>query len=165
MHVDFLSRFAALHRQVKEGKLSNADRSLYEKLRREFCRLMVVAQNASTAGRTLRASLRVAQMLKADIGRPDSQVERTSTIDLADGGFAVLLGEPLEIGETVAFTLFTGPKADARAIRGSARVASSRIHGASFRVSFAFVELAADDRAALEILIIDSVLARFGGLF
>jgi phospho-2-dehydro-3-deoxyheptonate aldolase len=157
----FIERFRALHEKAKNGVLSAADRVDYENSRSMLGRLMLVAQQATHSGKTLRAGLRIAQLLKVEIdlgGTP----EKTSTMDLASGGFAALLQGSQPVGRIAKVTLHipTG-SGGAQPLTCTAKVASSRQQGALHRVSFTFDALAAADREKLEIAIIDFVLRRF----
>lgn len=158
----FIERFRALHEKAKNGTLSSVDRGEYENSRSTLGRLMLVAQQATHSGKTLRAGLRIAQLLKVEIdlgGTP----EKTSTMDLASGGFAALLQGSQPVGRIAKVTLYipTGSSSGAQPLACTAKVASSRQQGALHRVSFTFDTLSAADREKLEIAIIDFVLRRF----
>ena len=159
----FITRFRELHEKAKSGALAASDRGEYEHSRRELGRLLLVAQQMSHGGRTLRAALRIAQLIKVEIDLGGSTPERTSTMDLASGGFAALLPASQPVGKVAAFTLqlpaFSG--GGTQAVKGTGKVASSRSQGSLHRVSFSFESLGPQDREILDMAIIDFVLRRF----
>ena len=159
----FISRFRELHEKAKTGSLAVQDRAEYQHARRDLGRLLLVAQQLSHNGKTLRAALRIAQLIKAELDLGGSSPERTSTMDLASGGFAALLPASQPVGRVVGFTLhvpaFTG--AGTQPIAGKAKVASSRSQGSLHRVSFAFESLTPENQELLDMAIIDYVLRRF----
>jgi hypothetical protein len=159
----FIARFRELHDRAKAGSLPAHDRAEYQQARRELGRLMLVAQQMSHNGKTLRAALRIAQLIKTELELGGPVPERTSTMDLASGGFAALLPAGQPVGRVVAFTLhvpaFTG--AGTQPITGKAKVASSRTQGSLHRVSFSFESLTPENQELLDMAIIDYVLRRF----
>lgn len=159
----FIKRFRELHDKAKAGTLAQSERGEYEQARREIGRLLLVAQQMSRSGPTLRSALRIAQLVKVDLQLMGSQPERTSTMDLASGGFAVLLPSSLPVGRLVPFTLHLPPLAGGgtQPMSGTGKVASARMQGGLHRVSFSFESLAPADREVLDMTIIDYVLRRF----
>ena len=159
----FIARFRELHDRAKAGTLPAQDRAEYQQARRELGRLLLVAQQMNHNGKTLRAALRIAQLVKVELELGGPAPERTSTMDLASGGFAALLPASQPIGRVVAFTLhvpaFTG--SGTQAICGKGKVASSRSQGSLHRVSFSFESLTPDNQELLDMAIIDYVLRRF----
>src|SRR5947209_4168017 len=93
----FIVRLRELHEKAKRGTLQPGDKPEYESSRRELGRLLLVAQHLSHGGKTLRSQFRVARMIKVEIDVGGESPEKTSTIDLASGGFAALLphGQPI----------------------------------------------------------------------
>lgn len=157
-------RLRELHDKAKRKSLPDTDRKEYEQLRSELGRLMVIAQHMSKQGKTLRSELRVAQIVKVVIDPEGVMPERTTTIDLASGGFAALLGTGRSIGKRVDFVLeLPAAGGGKRSVAGKARVASSRPQGPLFRVSFAIEHMEPDAREHFEISLLDFVLARFAG--
>ena len=157
----FITGFRALHDKAKNGSLTPEERARYERGRDELGRMMLIAQSATHAGRTLRARFRVAQMFKIELDVGTIPF-KTSTLDVALGGFAVLLPNNETVGKTVPFRLtLPGFPHGTKQVAGTARVASSRAQGRSYRVSFTFADVTAADVAHLELVIIDSLLARF----
>lgn len=160
---DFISHFKALHDKAKLGKLSAEERTQYTVGRAQLGRMLLVAQQLTHSGQTLRADLRMAKMLKLELRPDDGELLRTSTIDLASGGFAVLLPLGLKTGKGSAFTLLIPSSAGGGTtpISGRCKVASSRPQTGVFRVSFKFDALAPDAQEQLDIALIDAVLERF----
>jgi hypothetical protein len=161
--IGFIKRFRELHENAKSGKLAAGDRLEYEAARRELGRLLLVAQQMGPGGGTLRSSLRIAQLIKLELDLGGSTPERTSTMDLASGGFAVLMPASQRVGRLVPFTLHIPALSGTgtQPLKGTGKVASSRQQGGLHRVSFAFEVLAPADRDVLEIALIDYVLRRF----
>lgn len=161
----FIKRFRDLHDKAKKGTLQEPERAEYVIARNELGRLLLVAQHVNHGGATLRNALRIAQLIKVELDLGEGAPTKTSTIDLAGGGFAVLMPGGQPVGKIVGFKLFLPGFAGApRVAEGKVKVASSRPQTGGFRVSFSFVELQPADREHLEIVIIDSVLARFPAL-
>jgi hypothetical protein len=160
---EFLREFKALHEKAKRGSLAPAERARYDALRPQFDRMVMIAQQLGHAGRTLRATLRMAKLLKVEI-RPDGgEPVRASTIDLASGGFASLLPAGMRVGAGADFTLFLPAGAGRTTpIVGRVTVASSRPQTGAFRVSFKFEPLEREAKELLDVTLIDAVLERFG---
>ena len=159
---DFMQEFKVLHDKLKNGTLTPSERLRYEVARSQFGRIALVAQQLGHTGQTLRATLRMAKMLKVEL-RPDGgEPMKTSTIDLASGGFATLLPTGMRHGIGAGFTLYLPAAGGGTApITGRVAVASSRSQTSLFRVSFRFEPLDAKSKDMLEIAIIDAVLERF----
>jgi len=160
---EFITEFRALHDKAKKGALTPGERARYETARLQFGRMVAVAQELAHTGKTLRSSLRMAKMLKVEIRPDDGDPVRASTIDLASGGFAVLLPTGMRVGRPAAFTLhlpaLTGT--GTAPIEGRAVVASSRPQTTLFRVSFRFENLAPSATQHLDMALVDAVLERF----
>ncbi|MBN9162528.1 MAG: hypothetical protein BGO98_45795 [Myxococcales bacterium 68-20] len=160
---EFLTGFRALHDKVKNGTLTAAERPCYDMARSQLTRMLMVAQQLGYPGDPLRSSLRMAKMLKVELRPDDGEPIRASTIDLASGGFAVLMGAGMRVGKKAGFTLNlpamggggTSP------ISGRVVVASSRPQTTLFRVSFTFENLEPAAAEHLEMTLIDAVLERF----
>ncbi len=160
---DFVEELRKWHQLVKVGRLPPELRPAYERARTELGRLLLVAQNMTQQGPTLRSALRIAQAIKVELDYGGGSVERSMTIDLAEGGFAVLGTRSVRPGQVVHFVLHLPPLRSAgdEPLSGSARVASARPHGGLARVSYAFQDLSPSGREHLAMVIIDAVLARF----
>ncbi|HSO39016.1 MAG TPA: PilZ domain-containing protein [Labilithrix sp.] len=158
----FIERFRELHEKAKAGSLSPMQRAEYEQSRRELGRLMLVAQQMNHRGQTLRAALRIAQLIKVELDLGGPSMEKTSTMDLASGGFAALLPGSQPLGRLVTFKLQVPAfPSGTQPLGGSAKVASSHPQGGLHRVSFAFAKLTPEDQEHLDMVIIDFVLRRF----
>ena len=158
----FINRFRALHEKAKGGTLTEPLRIEYEQLRRELGRLMLVAQQMGRGGKTLRSTLRIAQLIKVELDLGGSAPERTSTMDLASGGFAALVPASQPLGKRVPFTLQVPSfPSGTQPLEGVAKVASTTPQGGLHRVSFSFEAMTPEDRSHLDMVIIDFVLRRF----
>lgn len=160
--LDFIARIRALHEKAKQGRLTPSEKADYQQQRTELGRLLLVAQHLSHGGKTLRSALRIAQLIKVEV-EVGGTTDKTTTIDLASGGFAVLLPRPCAVGTPALFTLMLpsmeGP--GTRALGGAAKVASARPQGTTQRVSFSFTTLEPADREYLDMVLLDFVLRRF----
>ncbi len=159
----FIARLRELHDKAKRGVLPAGEKPEYESSRRELGRLLLVAQHLTHGGKTLRSQFRIARMIKVAIDLGGEAVEKTTTLDLASGGFAALLSHGAPVGHMARFEMHLPPfgAGGPRLMKGSAKVASSRPQGSVHRVSFSFAVLDAADRDHLEMVIVDEVLARF----
>ena len=158
----FIARFRELHDKVRAGNLPAALQPKYERARRELARLMLVAQQMNHGGHTLREAFRIAQLVKVELDLGGPAPEKTSTMDLATGGFAALLSGRQPIGKRVTYTLhLPASAAGAEQLKGAATVASSRSQGGLWRVSFSFDNPAPAEKEQLEMAIIDFILRRF----
>lgn len=160
---DFIRSLRQLHEKAKAGTLHGADKADYEKKRDELGRLMIVAQNIGHGGKTLRSNLRIAQLIKVEIETGQEKPYRTVTIDLASGGFAVLMAAQFPVGRVLKFTMNLPAigGGGTQPVSGTAKVASSRPQGGLYRVSFHFQDMTEAHRNHLEIVIVDYVLQRF----
>jgi hypothetical protein len=163
--LQFLADFKALHERAKLGTLTPSERAKYAEARVQFSRFVVVAQQLGHAGKTLRADLRMTKMLKVEVRPDEGEPAKCATIDLASGGFAVLMSVGMLVGKTAAFTLHL-PRAGGGAdpISGRCKVASCRSQTGLFRVSFAFELLLPDVKEKLDGALIDAVLERLAPL-
>ena len=161
--LEFLAEFKALHEKAKNGTLTPLERARYDSARTQFGRLVVIAQQLGHTGQTLRSNLRMAKMIKVDLRPDEGEGIRASTIDLASGGFAVLMPAGLRVGKGAGFTLhlpaLTG--SGTAPIDGRVVVASSRPQTTLFRVSFRFDKLHPTAQDQLEMALVDAVLERF----
>jgi len=159
----FINRFRELHDKAKLGTLQPGERPEYEQARHELGRLLLVAQQMSHGGKTLRSALRIAQLTKVELDLGGPAPERTSTMDLASGGFAALLPYSQPVGKSVPFTIHLPSPAGGgtQPVKGIGKVASSRPQGGLHRVSLSFASIEPAAREVLEMAIIDYVLRRF----
>src|SRR5690349_20354468 len=103
---EFVAQLKALHEKAKSGRLTPAGRAQYTAGRTQFTRFVLVAQELGRAGQTLRSSLRMGKMLKAELRPDDGEQLRLSTMDLSSNGFAALIQGGLKVGKGAAFTLY-----------------------------------------------------------
>lgn len=158
-----VERLSKLHDKAKREALSADERDEYKKLCDDLGRILLIAQDLGHQGKTLRAALRVSSVLKVRLDFGGSQAVTTSTIDLSEGGFAVLLDSNQRVGHLVLFTL-TLPAlvgGGTHSIKGTVRVASARAQGDHFRVSFTFTDVSPDDQDYLGATIMDMILTRY----
>jgi hypothetical protein len=160
--LEFLAEFKALHEKAKNGTLTPVERTRYAVARSQFERMVIIAQQLGHTGQTLRSTLRMAKMVKVELRPDQSEPIRTSTVDLASGGFAALLPNGMRVGKGADFTLHLPSHGGATApITGRVTVASSRPQTTLFRVSFRFEPLEPAAKEQLEMALIDAVLERF----
>ena len=129
----------------------------YHELREDFAALLLAGQCLTVApGQTARTSLRAVRPLPLEL-QLASGVQRTVTLDMSAGGFSTFMPVAPQAGEDVDFTiaLATGP------LRGRARIKAVLDEGTSWRVSFKFEGLPAEevDRVGTEVL--DTALQQF----
>ncbi len=154
---DWLRLFRALHERAKKGGLSAEDAEAYRGGCDELARALMAAQRlAAKPGEAPRHALRVARAVQVDLETPISHV-RAMTVDLGVTGFSVLLAKPPSPGEeqTATLKLPDRPPLVTPVLPGETRPQTG-----SVRVSFAFRKLADADRAALELLVIDTALSQ-----
>jgi hypothetical protein len=152
----WVAEFRTLHDKAKAGKLLPGEKRAYETQRAELARAMVSAQRLTLKeGETPREALRVARALQIDLDL-EAGKQRTITVDLSIGGFAVLLGVPPKPHEKVGFALKI-PGAE-NPLTGRALFVDSKKQPSNFRVSFHFQDMSAEDRDKVEMVVIDSAL-------
>lgn len=159
----FIDRCRELHDRAKKGALPPALHAEYLEARSELARLMLVAQQLGHGGPPpVRAALRIAQLIKVEIDVGGLAPERTSTMDLASGGFAALLMASQPVGKSVTFTLHLPAfPSGIHPMKGTAKVVSSRAQGDLHRISFSLDETTPVEQDHLEMVIIDFILRRF----
>ncbi len=154
---DWLRLFRTLHEKAKKGGLSAADAEIYRGGCDELARALMAAQRLSAKpGEAPRHALRVARAVQVDLETPLSHV-RSMTVDLGVTGFSVLLAKPPRAGEeqTATLKLPERPPLVTPVVSGE-----TRPQPGSVRVAFAFKKLSDADRAALELLVIDTALSQ-----
>jgi hypothetical protein len=154
---DWLRVFRALHDKAKQGALSADDAATYRAGCDELARALMAAQRFTPKpGEPPRHALRVARALAVDLESPVSKV-RAMTVDLGATGFSAILGKAPAAGEELTATLRL-PGRDP--LVATVAVADARPQPGSARVAFAFRKLPEADRAALELLVIDTALSQ-----
>lgn len=154
---DWLRVFRTLHEKAKQGALSPEDAETYRGGCDELARALMAAQRlAARPGEAPRHALRVARALQVDLETPLTHV-RATTVDLGVTGFSALLAKPPRPGEELTATL----KLPGRGPVVAAVVpAEARQQTGSVRVAFTFRKLPDAERAALELLVIDTALSQ-----
>jgi hypothetical protein len=151
-----IAAFRRLHEDLREGGLDAAALRAYEREREAIAQALLAAQRLSIApGQTARHALRVAHALPVELAL--AEPVSTTTIDLAVGGFAVLLAKPLRVSESVVFALDL--EAQAVVLRGRARVVSLQRKGKPFRVALAFENLEAAQTRWVSLEVFETALA------
>lgn len=152
----FFARFTDLHTKFSRGALPAHQREEYNFYCASLTHMLVSAQRMSTTRLTQRGDLRMAEVVRAEIELTPGQRERTSTVDLGQTGFAAVVGTAPDVPMIVPFVLHLarGP------IGGTATVISTRPHRGAHRIALEFHDLSQSARDALQIALIDSVLAR-----
>jgi hypothetical protein len=154
---DWLRVFRALHDKARQEDLSPEDADAYRAGCDELARALMASQRlAAKAGEAPRHALRVARALQVDLESPVSKV-RAMTVDLGVGGFSTILAKAPPAGEEMIATMRL-PGRDP--LVASVAVADTRQQPGSARVAFTFRRLGDADRAALELLVIDTALSQ-----
>jgi len=110
------------------------------------------APHGAGASARARRAARVVVDFEMEI-RSRCGVERTRTVDLSAGGFAVRMREELRADETIEFS-FPG-----RELAGKARVVqSARVEPGLWRIGFEFKDMMPAQQKRAELLIIEAVL-------
>lgn len=154
---DWIETFRFLHEKARAGKLAAGEVPTYHELREDFAALLLAGQCLTVApGQTARGSLRAVRPLPLELTLP-SGTQRTATLDLSAGGLSTFVPVAPAAGELVPFSvgLATGP------LRGRARVISVLDEGTSYRVSFKFEQLPADDAERVLTEVLDTALHQF----
>ena len=154
---EWIETFRFLHEKARAGRLSEADRATYHELREDFAALLLAGQCLTVApGQTARSALRAVRPLPLEL-QLSSGVQRTVTLDLSAGGFSTFVPVAVPAGVEVRFAiqLASGP------LTGRARIRSVLDEGTSFRISFKFETLAADDTDRVITEVLDTALQQF----
>lgn len=154
---DWLRVFRTLHDRAKQGSLSTEDAETYRGGCDELARALMAAQRLSPKpGEAPRHALRVARAVQVELETPTSQV-RAMTVDLGVTGFSTILAKAPPAGEELAARLKLPGGAT---LAATVLPAESRQQPGSVRVAFTFRKLQDADRAALELLVIDTALSQ-----
>jgi hypothetical protein len=158
LNKDAIARFRELHERYKLDGVIPAEGSLYAVLRDELCSAVLRSQRVGLQpGQKARQMVRVAVARKILLTVADSPVN-TMTCDLGLGGFAAFVNSDLPVGSPCEFELTTG----GQTLRGLARVVGCVRHvsgGATHRASFALETMNSDNRARLEVAVLDAALS------
>lgn len=154
---DWLRVFRTLHERAKAGGLSWEDADAYRAGCDELARALMAAQRlAVKPGDAPRHALRVARAVQVDLEGATWKV-RATTAELGVGGFTALLAKAPPANEELrcAMRIPGGAALEARITAGEMK----QLPG-SVRASFAFAGLGDAERAALEMLVIDTALSQ-----
>jgi hypothetical protein len=156
-----IARLRQLHEKRKQGSLSRDEAVAYQTLCDEFYGALAGAQRPGLhAGEKARQTARVAAAKKIELVLADGSV-KTMTYDVGIGGFAALVPTDLPVGSRCDFVLTAG----GHPLRGHARVVNCIRHGSggvTHRASFSLETMSDDDRAKLEVSVIDAALLVLG---
>ena len=155
---DWLRVFRALHEKAKQGALTGGDAETYLGGCDELARALMAAQHLTAAPyEAPRHALRVARALQVELESSLAHV-RAMTVDVGVSGFSAILAKAPQPGEELKATLKIP---DRRApLTATVHLADSRLQPGSTRVAFSFSKLSDADRAALELLVIDTALSQ-----
>ncbi|HUJ25353.1 MAG TPA: serine/threonine-protein kinase [Myxococcales bacterium] len=152
---EWVVAFRALHEQAQAGNLGALEAARYDREREALSSALLAAQRLTLKpGACQRRSLRLAAELPVEI-EGGLQLASTRTLDLTVGGFAVLLTEPLRVGDRVDFTI--GLRIGL--VSGRARVANLQRKGKPYRVGFAFEAISSADASRIDLEVLNGVLS------
>jgi hypothetical protein len=151
-------RFRELHDLHKLGLLSPEEAKAYPGLRDElYAALMQAQQLKARLGETARQTVRVAAAKKIHLTIADRTLD-TMTCEIGVEGLSAFVDADLPIGSSCDFILSVG----GHPLPGEAYVVACVRHGSggvTHRASFALDAMSDDDRARLEIAVLDAALA------
>ena len=155
LDADWMTTFTGLHRLARHGRLTGLEHQYYLLLREQITDAILQRSRATLPDDLpRRRTIRMAQTFPVEIGLPSGPL-RLLTRSLSSGGFGAL--SPVDPGvEPVRFSLHLqgSPK-----IAGLARATGRQTRQGTLLVSFAFVEIAAEDVDRLHVAIFDRVLS------
>jgi hypothetical protein len=152
-----IARFRQLHERRRGGSLPPEELASYGRLRDEFYTTLMLTQRlALQPGQEARQSVRVATAKKVQLVVA-GKTQDAMTSDVGASGFAAFVGDNLPVETWCDFTLHVS----GHALRGLARVVACSRHGGGtmHRASFVLEAMGEDDRARLEIAVLDAALA------
>jgi len=155
---ELFRRFRELHELHKLGVLSPEEAEAYRSLRSEFYSALMQAQQLKARlGETARQTVRVAAAKKIALTM-DGRTVGTMTCEIGVEGVAAFVDADLPIGSSCDFVLSVG----GHPLPGQAYVVACVRHGSggvTHRASFALDAMSDDNRARLEIAVLDAALA------
>jgi serine/threonine protein kinase len=152
---EWIVAFRALHEQAQAGDLNALEAARYDRERAALSSALLDAQRLTLKpGTCVRRSLRLAAELPVEFEGGEQPVS-TRTVDLTAGGFAVLLPEPLRVGDRVDFTI--GLRIGL--VSGQARVVNLQRKGKPYRVGFKFEDLPSADASLIDLEVLNGVLS------
>jgi len=153
---DWLRVFRTLHEQAKTGALSKEDASAYRSGCDELARALIAAQRLTPkVGEAPRYALRVARAVQVDLETTVWHA-RVTTVDLGVGGFSALLAKAPPANEDLKCMM---KMPGGTPVQATVVAVDTKQQPGSVRASFAFRKLGDAERAALEMLVIDTALA------
>jgi hypothetical protein len=154
---DWLRIFRTLHERAKAGGLSKDDADAYRAGCDELARALIAAQRLTVKpGDAPRHALRVARAVQVDLESATWRA-RATTAELGVSGFAALLAKAPPANEDLRCTMKIpgGAALETRVVAGEMKQQPG-----SVRASFSFAKLSDAERAALEVLVIDTALSQ-----
>ena len=152
-----MARFRGLHNKYKRDGLTPDEASSYVALRDELYGAVLRTQRLGLQpGQKTRQAVRVALVQKIQLAVADGRIS-TVTCDVGVGGFAAFVHIDPPVGSPCDFVL----RAGGQSLRGHARVVGCVRHGSgavTYRASFALESMGDDDRARLEVAVLDAAL-------
>lgn len=155
MSKEWIAAFRELHERAQAGDLDEADATRYARERTALTNALLSAQRLSLKpGLQRRQTLRLVKELPVELDAKPSPAY-TNTLDITTGGFAVLLEQPLRVGDRLDFTigLRIGP------VSGRARVVNLQRKGRPYRVGFTFEDISSTDVGRIDTEVFDGVLS------
>lgn len=153
---EWVAALRQLHEQARRGKLPPEELRRYHEERDTLARAILAAQRLrASPGAKGRGSLRVASELTVELTINGAKAQ-LRTLDLGQGGFAVLTPATFRVGQQGTFALALSEDVS---VSGKVRVVSLQRKGKAYRVAFRFEELSSDDQEKLGLAVFDAALA------
>lgn len=158
---EWVARFSALHERAKKGELKPFEKKAYVEAQDELAAALLKAQRGTIPpGQKPREALRVARALPVEFEMASGWVAAL-TQEISAIGFSALVSAAPAAGALVRFRLRPAKNADALA--GFAKVSALQEQAGSVRVTMAYENQTAQDRARIEFALFDAALEIFGG--
>ena len=156
----WFSAFRDLHERSRRGQLGARDLALYRAGRDELARTLLAAQKLTLRpGEMARQALRVRRALQVDLDLVTTTA-RATTVDVSAGGFSTVVEKAPPVGEEISYRLRI-PAGET--VAGKARIVDAKAQAGNVRLACQFLNLAPDEREALEMFVFDTVLAALSG--
>jgi hypothetical protein len=156
----WLAAFKPLHQRAVAGLLSVTEYQEYRTLRADMTKSILGPENAKyRPGQPLRQLIRIAQVFQVDLDVAGLR-QRVMTNSISAGGFSGLLHhDPGKL--PVGFSLRL-PR-NSKPVSGRVKTVGAQRRGATYLVSFAFMDVPLEERDRVETFIFDTVMKRFDG--
>jgi PilZ domain len=152
---EWLKTFREMHTLTAAGKLPDKDKPSYFRMREELARSLNTMQGLTVAdGQSHRRHFRVAHAYKVEV----NVVNTTLTRDISRSGFACLVTQVFQKGQSVPFQLFLG--GGQAPISGQCTTVTCFKQSGNSKASFEFGKMADDDAERLEVALFSAVLSR-----